>query len=219
MAWETSTGLLTDYIGTVTAARFKFDARYNSGATLLAEWDVATDNPEWPSKSEWFPCGNGWTTTDGTNAFRTDGGDKFQRNSIYGRILETVKGSTEAMQALSERGDPTDASIWVGTKWRFAEVETDYGGDIGIKKRVMPVEFMGIDDNPQPAQGAGTGQGANGQAPDDVVEALRPIAARVDSHGDFVREAMAVNGAQSIIDKIADDSDAGLFAKLKSGVV
>lgn len=228
MSWETTRGLITDYNGTVTGARFKFDPRYQDGTVLLLEWDIATDNPEAPTVTERFSCGNGWTTTDGSTATRSDGGDKFQKSSIYGHIIETAKGDQNALAMLQQRGDPTNASIWVGTKWRFEEVELQFGkgsdGNPITSTRVMPVEYQGTEDNPQPsAQGQGQSQAqapaAQSNGSGQLYDQLRPIAEQAPDHKTFVSQALQLEGVQPIIDQVADDGDEGLFQKLKSGAL
>lgn len=225
MSWETTRGLITDYNGTVQGARFKFDPRYQDGTVLLLEWDIATGLPDQPSVTERFSCGNGWTTTDGSTAHRTDGGDKFQKSSIYGHIIETAKGDQDALAMLQQRGDPTNAAIWVGTKWRFEEVELQFGkgqdGNPITSTRVMPVEYLGTEDNPQqsaqPAQGQAPAAQSNGSG--QLYDQLRPIAESAPDHKTFVSQALQLEGVQPIIDQVADDGNEGLYERLKAGTV
>lgn len=226
MSWETTRGLITDYNGTVTGARFKFDPRYQDGTVLLLEWDIATGLPDQPSVTERFSCGNGWTTTDGSTATRSDNGDKFQKSSIYGHIIETAKGDPNALAMLQQRGDPTNAAIWVGTKWRFEEVELQFGkgsdGNPITSTRVMPVEYQGTEDNPgagQQAQPQGAQPNAQSNGSGQLYDQLRPIAESAPDHKTFVSQALQLEGVQPIIDQVADDSDNGLYAKLKAGTV
>lgn len=230
LSWETTRGLITDYDGTVTGARFKFDPRYQDGTVLLLEWDIATGLPDQPSVTERFSCGNGWTTTDGATAQRSDNGDKFQKSSIYGHIIETAKGDANALAMLQQRGDPTNANIWVGTKWRFEEVELQFGkgsdGQPITSTRVMPVEFLGTEDNPgagQQAQPQGQGQNpapaAQSNGSGQLYDQLRPIAEQAPDHKTFVSQALQLEGVQPIIDQVADDGDEGLYQKLKSGAL
>ena len=221
-AWETETGLLDEYQGTVTRAWFATDARYNDGNTVMLHLEIATNDQEFPEVTEKFPCGSGWDSRDGGETIEHEAGkQKFNKNSIYGKIVDRVTKPDgvlhDAFTTIKGRGRPTKAGIWEGLTFQFKREEFNYGGDIGTRSRVMPVKFLG--ENAQASTGADNvkAETAPSSDIDPVVAAkLRKAASEAGSQQEFVDAAMAIDGVvgdDDLLAQIVDDSDAGFYAQ------
>lgn len=229
-AWETESGLLDDYTGTIQRAWFATDARYNDGNTIMLHLEIATTDPETPEVTEKYPVGGGWDSPDGgASVVHEKGKQKFNKNSALGKIVDRVTDSDgvlhDAAAVLRGRGRPTTAAIWEGLTFQFKREEFDYGGDIGKRARVMPVKFLG--ENAQPALAlvdapaattAPAAPVAETTSPDvdPVVAAkLRAAAKSADSHQAFLDAALEIDGVltnESLMASLVDDSDSGFYA-------
>lgn len=118
-----------------------------------------------------YSCGPKWVTEDGGQTAEHPRGPSkmFHATSQVGRIIDSALGSLEhygdaakdvegnqvkvtldgLFDVLKERGNPKQANIWLGLKFRFQEVAFDYGkgrnGEPMVSKRAMPVEFLGVE--------------------------------------------------------------------------
>lgn len=230
MAWDAPTedgvyGPDTPWTGTVKESVFKTDPRYNNGETLLLAWTMETDSddPEFEEFEVTFPCGNNWETNDGgATAERIDGRRaKFNSNSGYGRVLNRVTGrdSTLAdnfngiLDVLEKRGEPTNAKIWEGLTFVFDEESKDFGGDIGVKTRLMPVEYVG---QAKSQAGKGSGGGKTGKKPSKaaVRKKVVALAQEHDDHDEFLAEALDIDGIDQFDDLLESVNDPdGIFAE------
>lgn len=230
-SWETESGLLDQYQGTIRRSWFATDARYQDGNVILLHWEVDTNDPDVPEVTEKFPVGSGWDSADGGDTVVHEKGKaKFNKNSIYGKIVDRAtkpEGSLhDAFPVLKGRGRPTQANIWDGLTFDFKREEFDYGSDIGVKSRVMPVKFLG--ENAQPSLATSTeakpaAAPAQEAAPAAEVDAktsalLRNAAKAADTHTAFLDAAMEIDGVvtnDALLATLVDDSDAGFYAQNK----
>lgn len=235
MAWDAPTeegvyGPETPWTGTVKESKFKTDPRYNDGETLLLSWTMETDSddPEFEEFEVTFPCGNNWETNDGGDtAERVDGRRaKFNSNSGYGRVLNRVTGRDADLAknfegilgVLEKRGEPTQAKIWEGLRFVFDEESKDFGGEIGVKTRLMPVEYAGQANGSGSGSGSGkkTGKSTGGKKPSKAAirKQLVSLAQEYDDHDEFVAEALDVDGIdqyQDLLDSVNDPE--GIWAE------
>lgn len=162
-SWETTSGLLDDFDGEVVESYFGYNPQYGGGDTLLLNWKVKTAEGD---QDLLISCGKKWETVDGgKSAQRTDGGkEQFVKTSHYGMILERVK-KLGAIDVLRTRGRATEADLWTGTRWHFKREKVSYGGEIGDKEKVMPVDFLG--------EGAGASGGNGGQTTSSLDPTLK----------------------------------------------
>lgn len=234
--WGTDSGLVTDFVLRVDEAFFATDARYNGGETLLLNFKGKTDKPiGQDGENEYtvsYPCGSGWVSNDGgESAVSEKGASKFNNQSIMGKIVTSVmtpksEGGLDIMNLLKSRGRPTQAKTWKGLTFRFETVEFNYGGEIGKKERVMPVEFIG--ENVDPATGvagaAGAGAGAatatatEGTTGAGALEArLRAMAKTTDTHAAFVDKALEipeVSADSALLERVVDEN--ALYAEARA---
>ena len=157
-----------------------------------------------------FPVGSGWFSYDGGETIEhTDGKGKVNASSIYGKIVDWAVENGLA-QTLAEKGSPLQAIVWVGLNLRFAEVEFNYGGEIGKKKRVMPVEVLG-------AEGSADGSDSV-DSKDDLggFEAeLKALAENSPTAEEFTESALALTGITDNATLTSQIADGSLFEKLK----
>ena len=233
MAWDAPTedgvyGPDTPWRGTVKSAEFKTDPRYNNGETLLLEWVTETDSddPEFEEFTVTFPCGNNWETNDGgATAERVDGKrPKFNSNSGYGRVLNRVTGRDAdladnfkgILDVLENRGEPTNAKIWEGLTFVFDEESKDFGGEIGVKTRLMPVEFAGEAKGSSGGSGGKKGSSGGGKKPSKaaVRKKVVALAQEHDDHDEFVAETLDIDGIDNFDDLLESVNDPdGIFAE------
>lgn len=149
--FATSTGLPDSLDVTVEEAWFEFDPEYNNGQTLLAKMTVMTNDEEFGDAGRgtlMYPCGEGWSAAErGAAAVRDDGNMKkgFNNSCGYAKFFLGAIECEGAEKVLRSegRGDPRKAGMWVGTSWHLDRKETDYGGDIGKRSRLIPTAFLG----------------------------------------------------------------------------
>lgn len=231
-SWETETGLLDDYVGTITRSWFATDARYQDGNVILLHWEIATTDPDHPEVTEKFPVGSGWDSADGgATVAHEKGRQKFNVQSIYGKIVDRVTKADgvlhDVFPVMKQRGRPTQANIWEGLTFRFKREEFNYGGEIGTRSRVMPVAFQG-EGAQAPIPGA-TAAAAPAAAPapaaaavevDPVAEArLRAAAKEAGSHQAFLDAALEIDGVatnDALMASLVDDTSAGFYATARA---
>lgn len=210
--WETTSGLLDDFAFTITNAWFATDARYNNGETILLHLEGTTDNPDTPETIISYPVGSGWESNDGGKT--VDGKDKFNKQSWYGRFIDACVKELGLGSTLAKRGNPKAASTWLGLSFQMKEKEFNYGGEIGVKSRLMPVKFLG-EGGAAPAATAAPVV----EIPAELDKTLRDLVAASSDHGAFVAEAMKVPDVSSnadLLSQVVDAGDTGLYAKVKA---
>jgi hypothetical protein len=211
--WGTSTGLYTDFSGVIEDSHFGTDARYNNGETTLLLWKVRPSDIEVTTDDGTielaYPVGGGWFSYDGGETIEhTDGKSKVNTNAVYGKIidwaLEEGLGDT-----LRGKGTPLEANVWQGLGFRFEEVEFNYGGEIGKKKRVMPVEVLTAD---------GAGSAAAEDTKDTLEgfgEELKALAENSPNEEAFTESALALTGITDHANLVTRIADGSLFDELK----
>lgn len=220
MVWETSSGLLDEYEGTVAEAWFDTDLDYQNGEALLLHWqvtDIVADGAAHDEITEKFSVGAGWSAVDNKQRAEKEYGDSdFNENSKYGRIIDRVatnEGAFEgALDVVAERGDEKDATVWEGLRFRFARETVDYGGEIGERTFIMPVEFLGVADE---VSEVGKSNGSSEASREELVEKLTELAKEVDSHTEFLAKAADVEGVvdnDALFEQVADESEDGFYA-------
>lgn len=177
MPWETdeSSGFLTHITGTIKEAWFDTDPRYMDGDVLLLHWEIdveevhQTYDGDVPDELTFsMPVGSGWVTDDKETATHPRGKETFHASSWYGRVIDAVVGKVAnygtaasrtnnedlevdlegLLDAISAKGDPTQADVWVGVRAEFDEVEVDFGPDRKDKtkrmtsRRVVPIRYL-----------------------------------------------------------------------------
>lgn len=220
-AYETETGFLDEYDGTITRSYFATDSRYQDGNVLLLHWDITTTDPDVPEVTEKFPIGSGWDSSDGGKTVVNEKGkQKFNKSSIYGKIVDSATSGeiVEVLPVLKSRGRPTVAAIWDGLSFHFKRKEFDYGGEIGVKARVMPIKFLGENAQVQmPTTAAPAAAAADTTSADPLVLARLRVAAKdAASHQAFLDAAMEIDGVTSndaLLATLIDDSATGFYAQ------
>lgn len=235
-AWGTETGLVDDFVLRVDKSWFATDARYNNGETLLLNWQGAVDQPigsdgdmEFTAS---FPVGGGWVSNDGGDTAESEKGRaKFNSSSIYGRIVDSAiaekkDGGLGIGSLVKGRGRPTQAKIWEGLTFRMKQVEFNYGGEIGKKSRLMPVEFLGENVDPADFATGGDVRAATGTASTSTettasagtLEArLKAMAKTTDTHAAFVDKALEipeVSEDAALLERVVDE--AGLYTEARA---
>lgn len=237
--WETPSGRLTDYEGTVIDAAFNLD-QYGK---LRLELKMATDNPDVPEWTERFGCGSDWKSMDGGNTAEHPSRATFLASSGYGKFITNVKeliagdkgGDQDLIaQAMSEvLGDsPRVASVWVGTKWYFEEKTDTFtdraSGEKNSYSYNVPVRYEGKDSELK--GGGGSAPASSSSSTVDVMSLLtednqakaRSLAATMDySHwSDEMLGILTQQGLNSdpnwgsIVQAVAKPD--GLYASLKA---
>lgn len=247
--WGTDSGVLENYILTVEDAWFTTDARYNNGETLLLKWkghavDAETGEPVSFSEDEEemevsFPVGKTeqWSSPDGgKTAVKAGGRNKPHVNSAFGKVItraladektqvvDGVKGFGIGGLLQSRGASQTEAKIWVGLKFLMRNEETNYGGEIGTKGRIMPVAFEGEADGGVAGSSATstprgeTGTAAGGSSNKALEAKLTVLAKNSDSHSAFVDKALDIDGVaddEALLASVVDETN-GLYSKVKA---
>lgn len=128
---------------TVFSPYWKVSARQNFGPNVLL---VLTDGTgSWRRTCE-LSAGKGWVIAEGGfTVEREDGcaGARFHAKSWVGRLITWATSVPDLMAILAARGGPRLAGVWKDLRFVFEEVEVDFGEDIGVKRKLMPVRFVG----------------------------------------------------------------------------
>lgn len=238
--WETTSGLPDDFTFTVTGARFVFDPNYNNGQTLLLEWEGEAEGVDLDQPLR-FSCGNGWDTPDNGKTAVHPKQKLFNKRSHYGMLIDRCIKDLGMGDILRRRGVPTEAKVWVGLRFHMKRETIDFGGEIGEKERLLPVQFLGEVGNgkaaakpaapktaakpapkaePEPEPDS---DGEYGGAPAELVEAVKKVfkkhkalvKAGKSSFDKAQEEALAIDGITDYPDLVAAvvDEESGLWAQ------
>lgn len=233
-SWETSSGRPTDYTGTVEEMIFGYDSRIKGGEELIGIFkikpddgdDVETDEEGYVVEN--FTLGKGWKSLDGGET--AEGNKKFNKNTMYGRLIDhCIKelGSVDNAIAFFD-GDTTEAKIWVGTHATWSEVDFPYPdkdnpGEMKHFTMNLPHEITKAGAGAgsgtaakKAASGAAkkaTGKASNGAG--DIEGRLRKLAAAFDDHGDWLEQAMKIDGVADDDTWVAKLGDEDYYASLK----
>src|SRR5438105_409759 len=124
-SWKTSTGMIDDVDITVMSAEFSFDAGYNNGQSLCLIMQLLPHDGG-DTHKQLFSVGDGWEPAkNGTEAVRADGKPKrFNVRSAYGEWYTAA--AKLAGGALVDRGETTQAKVWIGTQWHVETEEREF---------------------------------------------------------------------------------------------
>jgi hypothetical protein len=232
--WELGSGLKENYEFVIDHSYFGTDAQYQDGKQLLLIWeghDAADNSPA----REQYSIGKGWSTPD---FGRTITGMKnINKNSMYGKIVEWSieehkAGRPALLATLLQRGNPMKSDIWEGMKFYMREREIKFGKNLDPVNRVMPVEYLGIDEESTPGQSAVTpapaapapaaptpskpaSNGASVPGGTATTKILTRLAQKSLDFESFVSEALDI---PEVVDNVelrnlvSDDSDSGFYA-------
>jgi hypothetical protein len=176
--WDTTSGLASDYEGSVTEAWFE-EGDY--GATLK----LAIDSPAFDSPvTNFYPCGKGVEFVSEDEVSLTNMKDnRFNTNSAVGQLIEALKASESLLAQVGSDG-PQFAKSFLGltAKWEVKEMSfTDKGGTKRNYSRTYP-------------------QAIEGKADDTKVPPawLVKIANENSNYEDFVTSALEELGRQDV---------------------
>lgn len=166
--WQTGSGLLSNYDGTVTNAWFSTDVDYQQGKQLLLFLEMTAideDGTEIEGHVERYSPGADWASYDGGESMEHPQGGKRKINnqSQYGKLIDAALTAGGA-ETLRSRGSAKSAGVWVGTKWHFDEVSTTYAnlkddnGNPVTSRKNYPAKFLGLVED-----------GGQGKAPEQVL--------------------------------------------------
>lgn len=215
--WGTSTGLYTDFSGEVIESTFGTDARYNNGESTLLFWKVRPFDIELPPDKDTievsFGVGGGWHSYDGGETVEhADGKTKVNNSAWYGKLVDWAleSGMADTLQA---KGDsPLQSKIWTGLAFRFEEREFNFGGDIGKKKRVMPVEVLAGEGS---AETRTDSTGDSKDALEGYGDELKALAENSPTGEAFTEAAMGLTGITDHASLVMQIAEGSLYETLK----
>lgn len=210
-------GLLDEYVGTISNAEFGTDPEYNDGETVRLMVDIVVDSHDEPdvdidpgdTVEEAFNVGHvdTWEILDnGEGVAKVDGKRiKFNNNSGYGRLIASVnprsktamEGADKLAEILQSRGPGNKADIWEGLTFRFKRLEfsfTPKGEDEVVYYRTYPVEFLG-ENGADTSSSKGKSKGKSKSKDDDNEGPSRAdllaLAAEHETYSKFLAAAMS----------------------------
>lgn len=226
---QEGTGGIRDFEFTVTDAYFAQSEKYNEkagGEVLFLHWLGTTDLENYPTLGEAdfhpsYKVGADWTTLDGGKTVTYSGKSKTPRmgggqggyGGLTGRVAELVPQGPEG--AWLDEGHPSDASIWIGTKWYMEEV-TVQPDTQWEKKVLMPTQYLGKDGSPAPAAtpSANTAVAAPAQESSSLRDIVISIARDASSYQEFQAKALQlpnISADTSLIREVLDQN--GIYAE------
>lgn len=215
--FKMSEGLIDDVDVWIDEFRFEFNPDYNNGETLCGVAVVSSDDDEIETGTElMFSCGAGWTTNDqGKTAEREDGKEKtFNKQSAMGMFATgAITVAEEVMRGRYEADGTTPmmAAMYEGLGFHLEIVEVNYGGEIGVKGKLVPSAFLGekgakptggtakkaaatkkASGGAKPkAKGKAKAEASEGGLTDEVKGLLDAIADDCETHDEFMERAMS----------------------------
>ena len=146
--WQLDSGLREDMIFSIHGAYFAPHADYQDGKQLML-WLMGVDESEEPAELR-MSIGSDWESPDGgyTIVHPTKKKQHINKSSIYGFWISYCFQLPDLAKTLIERGGPTDARIWIGLKLHVQNRPLHWGGNIEDQDRLMPVEFLGLTNDP-----------------------------------------------------------------------
>lgn len=139
----------------------------------------------------------------------------------YGRMHDDALDLTKPLAETPEdpffNHDGWESDLWVGTTWKFGEVERDFGGTIGKHKELSVVEFLGKGAVSAAAQLASGIAPAQAEAPaaaapsngGGVRDVLKALAVATPTFAEFQGKALAVEGVATdpvLVAELLDES-------------
>lgn len=229
MAWETSSGLIERFTGTITDAYVEADTEYRGGDPVIYLVFSNLSVPETPQAKvpdeldPRYPVGSTFERVDRHTFAAGDGSDRdVNESSGYGTLINRIAGRdsadadlSDALEVLMDRGDEKDVRVWLGLRFTMQaepfSFKTDDGEEVSYTRH-LPVEFHGLDeDGTSQASGTTTDASSNGYQ-----EQLEQLANTSDTHQEFMRRAMQIDGLvddDDLFADVADNSDDGFYAR------
>jgi hypothetical protein len=216
--FDLESGFATEYDIKITDAYFTTDAKYNAGQNLLLCWEGEAYEPDGTFGTPMliteedgnivrpmFPVGSEWVTTDDGKTASKPGKTTFNKNSIYGRILQRIKeipgGGLVAQQAKAQGVGPKTAAIWVGLKVHLKSEDIEFKG-LTTSTRLMPVEVYGIVQGAKAT--AAAPKAAAATPPTDQVAAKREAALAKAAALKAAKSGGAANGKPAHVVKLEE---------------
>lgn len=238
--WDTESGLMSDYEGTVLDAYW---SKNNNGVLYLG-LKLATDNPDRPETEERFGTGNegGWDSFDGGLTAESKKVRKFNENCAMGKLINKARHLLGDERVEAVLGDsPRKANIWIGTKWFFEDEPISFkdrenpDGPKIIFHQNYPTKFLGKDEEittPSTTSESETGTGvqSNGAMGEVDLSALGDDQAQVAQwakelpHNEFSNKMLELLMEKGLLGQPAGDmiikataNESGLYSQLKEG--
>lgn len=216
---DESSGLPDNFEAEIASVKFCYDTGYADGTQLVGKFVLLTDDEDVKDRdgtvgqtTQLFSTGKGWETTNakGTEIVREDPKKKPQFNKTSGMgLLLSAALEAGAGSVMRDRGTPMQAHTWEGLIFVWQRKEHDYGGDIGKKSKLMPVEFIGVrGDDGKVVKGGGAksesakadkaarSSSGGGRLPAKLRAQLVTLAADYVDHEAFVEAAMKLDDVQ-----------------------
>jgi len=170
MPWDTEEFVpLDDFDGTVVQSIWKQGLEGSTQLELTIQVHEVYAPAEAGNPGEtkaWYSAGRkGWDIVDGgLRVIPAQQGQRFHANSKVGMLLDRVAKELN-LDVVVGKGEPEEAVIWIGERFRWQRVAQSYAGLAGAEgeeKRnvetsiLLPVEYRtaGVATAPQPAAGA-----------------------------------------------------------------
>lgn len=211
--WATDSGLYSNYDGTVVDAWFAYNERSGNYDLNLK---FLTEDEEHPEVEEKYGCGADWKSVDNGDTVEKNGVSrgKFNMNSGYGKLIDRVRDLVK--DELREWGSPTQAFIWVGTKWHMVPIDSSFTNRQTNEQVKMFKNY--------PSHYYGRGETTPGGSPGtlapiapELIEKLAMAAKNAPSYAEWVNEVFTLPEVVSddrVVREIADEN--GLWATLKN---
>lgn len=252
-SWETSDGgFVPEFDGVVREATFCFKNEYQNGEACLLELLVEPSEDDAPEFGDYledglfsiiYPCGKGWEPADKGATCQHESGRarKFNSQSGMGLLMNSALEIDGVSDVLMERGQATDAGVWVGLSFRFEDKQferTDKDGEKFTWTRRLPTEFHGIEGEVEEKPAAKKAPAKKAPAKKAEVEVdesdgdtvdtgethtlspklrgqLKAIASSADDHDTFMEQAFAELTLDDDAEAAVADED--FYNSLKAG--
>lgn len=221
-----------EQIFVVEKSYFATSVGYGDGTNLQLHWlgrvegDIVREQTDPAEYHPSWSCGADWISVDGGKTASHPAGKTQFRKGVGSRPGAFIQEMIErAMEAVPEGGpedifggkaSALDATIWEGTKWLLADVEFDFGGEIGKRMKSMPKEYLGKVGAPAApvaapaAVPAAAPAATNGELRSQVVALAKTVA----DFPTFQAAALALPGVAidtALLGEVIDES-AGIWA-------
>ncbi len=134
--WETTSGLLDDFMLQVDEAWFGEDEENDDERIYLFFRGTATDEDDGEEIEDYrerFRVGENWEVVDkGAGVENATGKHKYNKNSGLGRLIRSMVADGDTAEALAERGDANLAETFIGLTIHLVRIEqTPFENDDG----------------------------------------------------------------------------------------
>lgn len=239
--WGTDTGLVSEFDGDCVEAWFATNEQSEYDPDRVFLWlrfiNITTEEDDTLDEVvQRLSIGKGWEIADGgKRVVRSDGNERkgFNENTALGKLSDRVTGSkkegvkfgayfTDLLAHFAESGaSPRDATIWEGHRFHVGPSEYPIKdrdtGEMSSYTVVLPEKYLGA-----AVIGNGVAQtklSTNGDGPGDLLDTLAQLAQTAETHAAFQAAALQVEGVatdQTVLNRVVDDSDAGIYAQARA---